>query len=145
MTGSRGWAALVGVVMVAALLWPVVRQADGFPLSNYPMFSRERPPQAQVFHIVAFSSRGEHRPVSPDMLGTEEVMQAHQTVKLAMRSTEASAELCRDVAARLSTRRAWDDVEALEVRMSIYDTIAYWQGDRTPRRSRVTARCEVSR
>jgi hypothetical protein len=131
--------------MLLAVFWPMVRQVDGFPLSNYPMFSRAREPEAQVFHVVGFSAHGHHRPVPPEMLGTEEVMQAHQTVRLAMRNRAASLELCEEVASRLRTARRWDDVEALEVRMDVYDTIAYWQGDRSARRTRVSARCEVSR
>jgi hypothetical protein len=146
MGGSRAYAALVSVAILAAVSWPMVRKTDGYPLSNYPMFSRARKPEAQVFHVVAFSSRGEHRPASPEMLGTEEIMQAYQTVKLAHRSgREASMELCRAVTARVVADARWDDVEALEVREDVYDTIAYWQGDRKPRRTRVSARCEVSR
>jgi hypothetical protein len=110
------------------------------------MFSRARKAEARVYHVVGFSERGEHRPVSPAMLGTEEVMQASQTAKLAVRrGRAASMELCTEVASRVAGHRRWLDIEALEVREDLYDTIAYWQGDRKPRRTRVSARCEVPR
>jgi hypothetical protein len=146
MAGSRAYALVSSIAMLVAMLWPMIRKSDGFPLSNYPMFSSPRDPEALVYHVVGFSERGEHRPVPPDMLGTEEVMQAYQTAKLAFRGgREASMELCREVAARLGERSRWADIEVLEVREDRFDTIAYWQGDRKPRRTRVRARCEVPR
>jgi hypothetical protein len=146
VVGSRAYAALVSVAMLAAVLWPMVRKTDGFPLSNYPMFSRARKAEAQVFHVVAFSSHGEHRPVSPSLLGTEEVMQASQAARIAFRrGAVASMELCREVASRVVADQRWKDIESLEVREDVFDTIAYWEGDRKPRRTRVRARCEVSR
>src|SRR5690606_11333539 len=84
MTGrERVWAALVSTVMLAAVAWPAVRGSDGFPLSNYPMFSRPKDSIVQVYHVVAHSREGRHRPLPPAVLGTDEIMQAYQTVKFA--------------------------------------------------------------
>lgn len=146
MTGSRPYALVVGAAVLAAVLWPLIRGTDGFPLSSYPMFSHAKKPRARIFHVVAFSSRGRHRPAAPELLGTEEVMQAHQSVKLAIRGgREASLQLCRDVAGRVARDEAWDDVEHLEVREDVYDAVVYWKGNKKPVRTRVLARCVVER
>lgn len=147
MTGRHTYALIVSMAVVGAMLWPLWRGSDGFPLSNYPMFSREKAPKARIFHIVGFSSSERHRPIPPPLLGTEEVMQASQTTKLAIvAGREASTALCKEVAGRVAEAGdAWADLTHLEVRSDLYDTIAYWNGRRTPLHTRVVARCAVTR
>lgn len=144
MTGrERVWAALVSTVMLAAVAWPAVRGSDGFPLSNYPMFSRPKDSIVQVYHVVAHSREGRHRPLPPAVLGTDEIMQAYQTVKFAIRNGE-SALLCERLAARLAEDPAYADVDRVEVRTDAFETVPYFSGDRTPRDSKVAAVCPVS-
>lgn len=141
---TRAWGLGVALVVIGAMLYPLVPNRDSYPLSNYPMFSTNKPSQAKVFHVVGFSSQGRHRPIEPDFLGTDEVMQAFQTVRLAARGgRDRSEALCRRVASELTTHEAYRDLTHLEVRIDHFDTIAYWKGDRTPSETRVIARCPV--
>jgi len=141
---ERAWAMGVSVAMLSAVAWPAVRGTDGFPLSNYPMFSQPKDPVARVFHVVGHSQRGDHRPLPPEALGTDEIMQAFQTVKLAIRS-QSAAELCERVARTIHRDPAYDDLDRLEVRTDSFDTVAYWFGDRRPRHTEVAAACPVVR
>jgi hypothetical protein len=137
--------ALFGVGLLLAVLWPILRDPprDGFPLSNYPMFSADRDTaEADIGHVVGFSREGRHRPVTPAIVGSEEVMQAFQTVKLAIGRGDA-VELCRQAAERVQADPAYADLERLEVRTDRYDALAYFAGDTKPRRTQVHARCPV--
>lgn len=145
MPGQKRYAAVVTIVTLGAVLSPVLRDTDGFPLSNYPMFSTRREADAQIHHVIAWSRDGAHRPVSPEMLGTDEIMQAHQTIKIAVRRGRADA-LCREVAARVAEdTHAWADVDVLVVRSDRYDAVAYFQDGPKPLSTRVRAQCEVLR
>ena len=138
-------AVVLSTAVLAAVLSPLFRDPprDGFPLSNYPMFSaHKKDPGARISHVVAVSREGRHRPVGPDLVGTDEVMQSHQTIKVAVRRGESAA-LCERVAARVSAEPDFADVASLEVRTDVYDVFAYFEGERTASGTRVHARCPV--
>jgi hypothetical protein len=131
-----------GVGLVAALLWPLVVGRDGFPLSNYPMFSGKKQAQAKVSHVVVRWADGTSQAVAPAMLGTREIMQASQIARAAAKDGARANDLCARVAERVVADEAYAGVVAVEVRTDDYDTIAYWAGDRQPRKTKVHARCE---
>lgn len=141
----RLWALAFSLVVIGLVLLPMLREPrrDGFPLSTYPMFSHGRDrATTEVPHVVGFSREGRHRPVPPDLLQTSEIMQAYQTVRVAIRRGNA-AELCRVTAQRVRADPDYADLEHLEVRTDVYDSLAYFTGDTKPRSTRVHARCEV--
>jgi hypothetical protein len=142
---ERVHAVVLGTAMLGAVLWPLARDPprDGFPLSNYPMFSaHKKGTSARISHVVAVSREGRHRPVTPDLVGTDEVMQAHQTIKIAVKRGESKA-LCERVAERVGDDPASGDIASLEVRTDVYDVFAYFEGERTPLQTQVHARCPV--
>lgn len=130
--------------MTAAIVWPVVPDADSFPLSNYPMFSTPKTTQAQIYHVVGFTPDGRGMPLSPSMLDTDEIMQAYQTVKLAIRGGRARS-LCEDTAKRVEHSEDFAEVTRLEVRIDVFDAVRYWEGDRSTASSRIIAKCKVDR
>jgi hypothetical protein len=142
---ERVHAAVLGTLVLGAVLYPLVRDPprDGFPLSNYPMFSAHKDePTARISHVIGVSREGRHRPIGPDLVGTDEVMQSHQTIKVAVQRGESAA-LCERVAARVAEDESSADIESLEVRTDVYDVFEYFEGDRTARHTRVHARCAV--
>ncbi|MCA9706835.1 MAG: hypothetical protein KDK70_13365 [Myxococcales bacterium] len=144
--GRRVAVALWSAGLVVAVLWPILREPprDGFPLSNYPMFSHAKTREdGRIVHVVAYSRQGRHRPVGPDLLGSEEVMQAYQTVQVAIRRGHAR-ELCERTAARVARDPGHADVERLEVRTDLYDAVDYFAGDTKPRSTQIHARCPVA-
>ncbi len=141
---ERAWAGCVSAAVLGAMLWPLARGSDGFPLSNYPMFSREKDPVAVIHHVIAISESGNHRPLEPEHLGTDEIMQASQTAKLAVQSRTAD-DLCERAAAVVAADDDYADATHLQVRVDTFDAVAYWKGDRAPRRTVVAASCPVPR
>jgi hypothetical protein len=143
---ERRFAVVFSLVTAAAVAAPLVYGQDDFPLSNYPMFSHARPEVARIYHVVGYSNAGNHRPVSPEAVGTDEIMQAYQTVKLAIKRGPAEAQVfCEQTARFVATDSDYDDLEFLEVRVDWFDTVKYWKGERKPQRTRVVARCPVAR
>lgn len=144
--GRRLAVAAWSVGLLGLLFVPILRDPprDGFPLSNYPMFSlaKERK-DARIVHVVGYSREGRHRPIPPEVLGTEEVMQAYQIVQVAIRRGQA-ADLCRGTAQRVAASADHADIEHLEVRSDHYDAIGYFAGQTRPHGTRVHARCDVA-
>ena len=142
MKELRGWRTWFAVALTAAVLWPLVHDEDGFPLSNYPMFSTPKNTRAKIYHVVGFTPHGEGYPLSPEMVGTDEIMQAYQTVKLAIRGGRADA-LCEKAAARVKGSEDFAAVTRLQVRIDVFESVRYWEGDRSTERTRIVAKCEV--
>jgi hypothetical protein len=146
-TARGGWmlrAAAMWVGLTAAILYPIVPDKDGFPLSNYPMFSTPKGTTAKIYHVVGFTADGRGFPLSPEMVGTDEIMQAYQTVKLAIRGGRAGS-LCKEAAARVADSRDFDEVTRLQVRIDVFESVRYWEGDRSTSKTRILAKCGVSR
>jgi hypothetical protein len=141
----RGPALLVSVVIVAATVWPALRDPprDSFPLSNYPMFSAKRG-VAWLDVVVGFDAAGESRPIPPRLVASFEVMQASETIRHAVRRRQARR-LCDDVAARVAADERHADVVRLEVQSRRFDPATYFAdaGGRAPSKLRVRARCAV--
>lgn len=143
--GRRLAVAAWSVGLIVALLWPILRAEprDGFPLSNYPMFSHAKDHEnTRIVHVVAYSREGRHRPIGPDLLGSEEIMQAYQTVQVAIRRGHAR-DLCERTASRVAADSDHADIERLEVRTDHYNAVAYFAGETKPRSTRIHARCSV--
>ena len=140
---------LLSLVVMGAVLAPLARDAsrDGFPLSTYPMFAESRrDTKARIRHVVAHSREGRHRPVPHELVDTEEVMQAHQTIDAAIKGGDATAlALCERAAVRVAEADGFADIDELEVRSDHYDVLTYFEGERRPYRTRVHARCRVPR
>lgn len=138
--------AVASVVVLAALLSPLVRGRDGFPLSNYPMFAEPRDTAVKIRHVIGVTADARVRPLPPRVLGTDEIMQANQIALFASKNKQRAAELCTRTAAELATRDGeWREIVRVEVRTDEFDAIRYWLEDRTPLRGRVHAQCEVPR
>ncbi len=143
---ARAWPWLSSVGLLALMLWPAIRNEDGFPLSNYPMFSNNRPRRVTVFHVVGFDSQDRGMPLPPRFLGTDEIMQAFQTARLATQAGPARAHaFCEQVGTHVRTRaeKPWVHLQRLELRSDTFDAVDYWQGNRTLLASHVFARCPV--
>ncbi len=135
---------LVGAVLLALLLWPLVDGHDGFPLSTYPMFSEDRGRIVRLAHVVGRTAGGEVRPLPPRVLGTFEVMQAAQTARIASKRSDHADRLCTRVAAALHDDAALaTEFVAVEVRTDRYDIVSYWQTGR-PLDGTLHASCPVA-
>ena len=108
------------------------------------MFSKPKSTTAKVYHAVGLSPDGIGRPLSPEMVGTDEIMQAYQTVKLAIRGGSTTAEaLCARAAQNVLADDDYASVTTVQLRVDVFESVQYWQGDRTPTRARVITTCTV--
>lgn len=144
--GERRFAVLVGVLATAAVLVPGVRlladegAPDGFPLSTYPMFARDRGRVVEVATVVVARDGGEVERLSPSTIaGTDQVVEASVVVATAVRrGPTAAAALCEEVLGR--ARGLGPDAE-LQVVVERYDTVRWAAGDDDPDERRVVAAC----
>lgn len=134
------WGAIVSVVMLAAVAAPLVHGVDSFPLSTFPMFSKARPPEVDIDHVVAVDATGKEWALPPSLVMRGEVLQTKVAITQAIRSRRAR-ELCREVAARVNDSA----VVKVEVRSDRYRVRDYFSSGRKPLASRLHARCKVPR
>jgi hypothetical protein len=146
--GDRWRALLVSAAVVVAVAVPGVRTLveddapDGFPLSTYPMFSRDRGRVVELPTVVAVTADGTVERLSPATIaGTDQVMQASAAVRGAVADGPPAARaLCAEVAARLPGRTP--PVVTVEVVVERHDAIAWSSGSRAPLDRRTVASCE---
>jgi hypothetical protein len=142
---ERRRALLASAVVVLAVALPGLRMLvaddppDGFPLSTYPMFTRDPGPVVEVPTVVAVSPSGEVTRLSPQAIaGTDQVIQAGVTVRRAVEEGPgAAARLCAEVAGRL------DRATGVAVVVERHDVVAWSAGDRDPISRRTVAACEA--
>ena len=143
--GRRAWAYSVSLALVGAVLWPLQQNKpeDSFPLSTYPMFSRKRPTELSLDHVVAVSAARQEA-VPPKLVASGEVLQAKATITQKLRRGRRGAEdLCRQVADRLRGEEDWRWANHVEVRSDRYLVLGYFSGAKKPIWSRVHARCDL--
>src|SRR5690606_23790638 len=101
VVSTRLRAYVTSLVLLGAVAWPMFRSppADSYPLSSYPMFSRARPPFADIEHVVAVSRDGSRRPVPPSRVASGEVLQAKVAIARTLAGGRRAARaLCTEVA-----------------------------------------------
>jgi hypothetical protein len=142
---ERWRALLVSAAVVAAVAVPGVRTLvsgtapDGFPLSTYPMFTRDPGRVVVLSTVIAVSPTGEVDRLSPETIaGTDQVVQAGVTVQQAIDAgRDAAAHLCDEVAERV------DGPATVAVVVEHHDVVAWSAGDRGPLERRTVADCEA--
>jgi hypothetical protein len=151
MTGiERLYAAAVSIALLAAVLYPVLRdpEDDSFPLSTYPMFARNRPRVARVNAALALGRGGTETALSPLLIGSPETMQA---IRILNRSVQAGGKtaraLCRAIAARVAKNADPELTGTRQIALvsETIDVLEYAGGVRAPRDRQVHARCGIPR
>lgn len=146
MTTARIRRMVLCAIVLGGVLVPGVRLVvegrdapDGFPLSTYPMFTRDRGRVVDVPAVVVNDGIRIVR-LSPRIIAdTDQVIEAHNVVARAIATgAEASLELCRRVAAGRLDR---PDGAAIEVVVEHYDSVAWSAGQDEPTSRRVVASC----
>jgi len=154
---ERLHAYLLSALVLGATAYPAFLDPsdDGFPLSTYPMFSKDRGevvPVTSAFAVRGPGSEGSTRSnrgavaVAPHYVANAETMQALQTIRKSVRRGKRSARrLCRAIAARIGEARDPElaGVTHVELATEHHASVAFLAGERTPRKRRVHARCAV--
>jgi hypothetical protein len=134
---------VVGVVATLAVLVPGVRTLadgpdapDGFPLSTYPMFARDRGRIVEVPTVVVVRDGTVERLSPSAIAGTDQVIEASVVVADAVRAgPAATAALCEEVLGRV------DGAEEVRVVVERHDAVRWAAGDEEPAQRRVVGSC----
>ena len=135
----------MSAVAVVAVAMPGVRTLaspgapDGFPLSTYPMFTRDPGREVEQPTVVAVAPGGDVERLSPRTIaGTDQVIQAGVAVRQAVADGPAAvARLCAEVAQRVAAPAT------VAVVAERHDVVAWSAGDREPIERRTVANCEA--
>jgi hypothetical protein len=142
-----GKQALLTGALALAILAPLAlpRGWDDFPISSYPMFSRNVGRIVTLGHALFVDESGERTPVPPAIVGTPEPMVAKNLVENAIARGQA-AELCAQIASRANPPNAKGQrgVERVEIVTSTFDSRLYFQAARTPTNRTVHATCAAA-
>jgi hypothetical protein len=142
---SRWPAYLVGLGVVVAAALPALRPAsdDAYPFSTYPMFTDRR--DRVVLGIVErIDEKGRARGVSPALVGSNNVMQAHAMVERALhRGPDAARALCEAIAARIVERERGKKRVRVRVVRGQFEPVAYFVSAAEPIRREVVAECSA--
>src|SRR5215831_11445702 len=133
---TRRGAALASIALCGAVLAPAVRAPDddGFPLSSYPMFAAPRPRVLAMAWARGVTRDGEPRTLSPQHVGTGEVMQAFATIqRAAAAGPDERGALCAAIADRVAGDAALADAVAVELVSGSYDAVEVVAGGRVSR------------
>lgn len=141
---SRLAAALVSLALIGATLEPLRRDPDddGFPLSTYPMFAHDRGRALGLAYAIGITERGERRYLTPQIVGSAEVLQAMRIVEHALRDRRELDALCARIAVRVKDDDDYRDVTTIKIVRGMHDVIDFLVNDRLgPEKERT--RCVV--
>ena len=131
---------VVTVAAALAVLAPALlpSDADGFPISTYPMFTADRGRVVRLDTVVLVRD-GERERLSPEVVGgTDEIVLAAVMVSNAIGDGPVGLErLCSEVAARV------DAVGTIEIVTERHDAVALLRDDAPPTDVQVHHRCEA--
>jgi hypothetical protein len=146
VTLNRAWSYGLGAALIVAVILPLAGdpRADSFPFSTYPMFAGRQSAEATIPHAVVIDAGGERSPLPPVAVANDEVIQAFETLRQAVRQgPDATARLCTRAADWYAGR---DEGPArVEIVSDTYNVVAYFDGEKEPVSTRVHASCEVPR
>lgn len=146
----RAWPWTVIVVTVLAVLTPLNpdwrgRQKDSFPLSWYPMFSKERPEHETPLYAVGLREDGSRAYLDVSLWTTGGFNQGREMLADAVREgTSRRQEFCARIAKAAAKKRK----KVVEVRLvrGTFDRRRFFvDGDHQPLREKVLASCPVER
>ena len=146
MTFERFWSYGLGAALIVALLLPLAGdpRADSFPFSTYPMFSGRQSPEATIAHAVVIDADGERSTLPPVAVANDEVIQAFETLRQAVRQgPDATARLCARAADWYAGGH--EGQARVEIVSDTFNAVAYFEGEKQPVATEVHASCEVPR
>lgn len=124
------WQPLVLVGTIGALVWPVIADADDFPLSTYPMYSRARPAEVAFVTAQGVDASGAITPLGLDVIGaSDDPLLVAGELRAAIRNGQAD-ERCELILDRvLGGRTSADRHVTIQIVTERHDVIEH-TGDR---------------
>jgi hypothetical protein len=139
---ERWWGASVLLASIVVTAWPMFRplEEDSFPLSTFPMFARHR--GTPVMHqFVGIEGDGTRVRITPELVGTSEVLQAKAVIDRAARSKKRSAALCRVLANHSEDHTEFRNVRSFELYRVKFDPVRYFTEGPEPIEQKLLYKC----
>ena len=131
--------------MVGAVLAPAALDADGFPLSTYPMYAGVRATEVEFATAYAVDDAALAQRLSLEIIGaSDDPLVVAGELRAAIRSGRADAR-CRDIAERWQRRGDRAGGGTIEVVTEVHDVVALTTGDDSLLGRTVHAVCAVKR
>jgi hypothetical protein len=143
-------ASVVSALLLLLVLAPVARNwqrkpKDDFPLSHYPMFSKDRQGKASVTYLLGIDRAGNRHFISYHLAGTGGFNQVRK--QIGKRSRREPQALCRQVAAAVARRRRGPEsmLDTVKVVEGHFAFDRFFAGDEMPQREQALCACPVER
>lgn len=129
---------LLTLGLLAALVSPAVRNADGLPLSTYPMYSSRRSNLSTFVTASGIDEQGNRTTLSAlTISGSRDRLITQSFLNDAVRRGDAP-QICSEIASRVDRT-----LSGVEIASEQHDTIARLEGNASLRTREVHASCEV--
>jgi hypothetical protein len=115
-------------LLLVLVALPLLRDPhdDAFPLSTYPMFAERRDTALTMDYALGETRTGARRTLSPQLVGTGEVLQAYALFDTAVHGPRTGLQaLCTQIAARVSADPEYRDVTAIRIVTGQHDAVDY--------------------
>jgi hypothetical protein len=140
MRTARAYLLTLGFGLAVAMPAVPDLSGDNFPVSTYPMFSGRQSETATIARAEGIRNDGASERLEPSLVANDEVIQAFETIRQAIRQgPDASLQLCDRMAGKLEA----DEYEQVRIVSETYDVIEYFDDHRDPLFSQIHAECEV--
>ncbi len=140
---NRRGRTLVTTAAVAAIVAPVVLDADSFPLSTYPMYSQVRTTEVAFATAYALDDAHQTRRLSLEIIGaSDDPLIVAGELRAAIRSGRAD-DRCREIAERWRNERAASASDKIEVVTELHDVVPLVEGGESLLERTVHARCDL--
>ncbi|HEX4250636.1 MAG TPA: hypothetical protein VH008_22415 [Pseudonocardia sp.] len=125
---ERTWVGLFAAAALSAVLLPArqnwrapEKQADGFPFSYYPMFSKRRRQHANVVYAVGITADGTRRRLRHSVLGTGGLNQVRRQIYRVALTEERADDYATALLPRLLANPSCDDLVSVEIVRGVFD------------------------
>jgi len=140
---NRRGRTLVTAAVVGAVVAPVALDADGFPLSTYPMYSRLRSTEVEFVTAQAVDPHGARSRLSLGVIGaSDDPLIVAGELRATIRAGRAD-DRCAAIAERWRAARAANEPGTIDVVSEVHDVVRLATGDDSLLERTVHARCEA--
>src|SRR5262245_37223361 len=145
------WGAVLSVVMLGAVLWPIQQNwreepQDSFPLSYYPMFSQKREPTESFYYVVGRDAQGARRLIPRKWISRGGQNQVRKNLRRIIKEDRGN-ELAKSIAKRLAqeNEQPWSQIVSVAVVSRQYVMDDFFHGKKEPVSEKVFGSARVKR
>ena len=138
----------LSLLLITLAIWPVrqnwtAKPKDSFPLSHYPMFSKDRGGKAEMTYLLGVDGMGKRRYLPYALAGTGGMNQVRKLIL--KRAKKDPVSLCQSVAKAVArSKDLAGSVRMVKIVESEFVFDRFFAGDQTPENTRILCSCAVN-